>query len=366
MNKRLSNIELLRLVAMFMVIVLHYLYKSSLLTSTTAPFQAYSYLAWLIESFAIVAVNAYVLISGYFMCKSSLKISRLLDIFFQALWYSVLIPVVLILLGILDPATLTTYDILQFIFPVHMEQYWFITAYVVMMLFVPILNLAIKHMNQKQFLLLTVLLTGYELLPKSILPFEFAVDEAGYNALWLICLYLIGAYIRIYGISFFENCKKSLVCYVLGVLGMYASLLVMRVIYFKWDAFGKHINFAFNYNHIFCLFTAIAFFYTFLYINIPEGKISTVIRAISPYTLGVYLLHEHSLVRYEWVKWFGVTEPESLVVFVVELVLTCLIVFVVGIGVDFVRAIVFRFVANLLRDKKIFQCILKWDACLKG
>jgi len=365
MSKRLSNIELLRLVAMFMVIVLHYLNKGGLLTATTKPFETYSYLAWFVESFAIVAVNMYVLITGYFMCKSSLKLSRLLQILCQVLWYSLLIPVVLILIGVLDPATLTTYDILQFVFPVHMKQYWFVTSYVVMMLLVPMLNLAVKHLKQKQLLFVTILLTGYEVLPKSVLPFQFAADEAGYNALWLICLYLIGAYIRVYGIALFSSFKKSFVSYVLSALGMFASLIVMRMLYFKLDVFGDRISFAFNYNHILCLFASVALFYAFLHLHIPEGKISNAITAISAYAFGVYLLHEHALVRYEWVKWLRVTPTDNLFVFLLELLLKCLAVLFIGIGLDFVRAKVFGLFASMLKDKKIVQCISKWDACLK-
>lgn len=352
MSKRLSNMEALRLVAMFMVIVLHYLDKGGLLTSSTEPFGVSSYMAWFVESFAIVAVNAYVLITGYFMCKSNMKLSRLLEILLQVMWYALLVPVVFMLAGAIKPASLNMYDILQYVFPIHTRQYWFVTAYVQLMLFVPIINLAVKHMDKKQFLTVTCLITALEVLPKSILPARFALDEAGNNVMWLICLYLIGAYIRTYGIPFFSTWKKSFITYVLGAICIFASLIVMRVIYFKIDAFGDNLNFGYHYNHIFCLIASIALFYTFLHIRIPEGKISNAIIAVAPYTFGVYLLHEHILVRYEWVKWLNVAPTENPLLFVGSLLWKCLLVLVIGLALDWGRAKVFGFFRRNIEKSK--------------
>ena len=62
---RMANLELLRCVAMMMVVVLHYLGKGSLLGDLTAErMGAAGYVAWILESFCIVAVNVYMLLSG--------------------------------------------------------------------------------------------------------------------------------------------------------------------------------------------------------------------------------------------------------------------------------------------------------------
>lgn len=45
--------------------------------------------AWLLESFCIVAVNVYMFISGYFLCTSSFKVSRLIQLWLQIWAYSV-------------------------------------------------------------------------------------------------------------------------------------------------------------------------------------------------------------------------------------------------------------------------------------
>ena len=352
MNKRLSNIEALRILAMFMVIVLHYLDKGGLLTSSAAPFRVYSYPAWFIEAFAIVATNVYVLITGYFMCNSEFKISRVVKILGQVLWYSILVPIVFILVGAVDISSFGVYEVLQVIFPVHMLQYWFVTGYVVLLLLSPFLNAGIKQLSQKQLLLATALLVAYEALPKSVLPVVFVTDNAGYNVFWLVCMYLIGAYIRKYGIPFFSNFKRSFLSYIVGSLAIFASLIVMRMVYFRLDAFGDNINFGYDYNHILCIFASIALFYTFLHISIPEGKFSKLVVAVAPYTFGVYLLHEHMFIRTEWVKWLNVSSSDSILMLIVNLVWKCLLVLVVGLFADFVRTQIFNLCGKLFRKEK--------------
>ncbi len=74
-------------------------------------------------------------------------------------------------------------------------------------------------------------------------------------------------------------------------------------------------------------------------------------RKLAPYTFGVYLLHEHILVRYEWMKWLGVEKVQESLLFVPHLLLCALAVYAVGTAVDFVRAWVFARVAAVARRR---------------
>ena len=85
---RQANLELLRCVAMMMVIVLHYLGKGNLLISLEEVWLSPAEVtAWLLESFCIVAVNVYMFISGYFLCTSTFKPSRLIRLWLQVCMY---------------------------------------------------------------------------------------------------------------------------------------------------------------------------------------------------------------------------------------------------------------------------------------
>ena len=64
---RQLNYEILRILAMLMIVSLHYFSKGGLLSSPISnPISATGYTVWLLEAFCLVAVNVYVLISGYF------------------------------------------------------------------------------------------------------------------------------------------------------------------------------------------------------------------------------------------------------------------------------------------------------------
>ena len=155
-SKRQANFELLRVVAMFMIISLHYLVKGG--AAVPFPFAAgenpVGVLAWLIEAFCIVAVNCYVLISGYFLVESAWKPGRAVSLVLQVLFYSLLISVSLLLTGVVSAGDLDLYDWIGFVFPFGTEHYWFATAYLAMYLFVPFLAAGMRKMKKRELQIL--------------------------------------------------------------------------------------------------------------------------------------------------------------------------------------------------------------------
>ena len=69
-KERMANLEVLRCVAMMMVVVLHYLGKGGLLPDLTAPLSVQDMVAWLLEAFCIVAVNVYMTVSYTHLIRS--------------------------------------------------------------------------------------------------------------------------------------------------------------------------------------------------------------------------------------------------------------------------------------------------------
>ena len=150
-KSRLANLELLRCVAMMMVVVLHYLGKGELLADLSVEnMGSVGIAAWVLECFCIVAVNLYMLISGYFLCESSFKLSRLLRLLVQIWTYSAGIGLLSVALGLVPAEEFTTYYLLQLIFPVSMGHYWFMTAYVFLYLLLPLVSMAVKRMTKGQ------------------------------------------------------------------------------------------------------------------------------------------------------------------------------------------------------------------------
>lgn len=348
MKKRVVSIELLRILAMMMVVMLHYLGKGELLPPLTGELDVNGYVAWVLESLSIVAVNVYMLISGYFLIKSEFKVKRLIELICQILFYTIVIEVVLVAGGILPGETLSINRFLQIIFPLQMEHYWFMTAYIIMYLFSPLLSVAVRHMEQKQLRNTIIALLLFFSISKSLLPFQLTIDHKGYDGMWFICVFLVAAYIRLYGLPFLgKGSCRGWICYLVSGSGIFIVTMLIRLVYLKTGSLDHFIGAAFHYNHILNLLAAVGLFYGFLNMKISkESMFFKIVCNIAPYSLGVYLLHEQIALRNLWPFWLGASREGNILLFVVRCILAVLIVYGLGTLVDFGRNRLFRFISK--------------------
>ena len=350
-SKRQANFELLRIVAMVMIIVLHYLNKGNLILAYTADRSAVNYAAHFIDAFCIVAVNGYVLLSGYFLVESAWKPGRVVSLVAQILFYSVLIPIVLIGVGVISFGELSIYDWLIYVLPIETEHYWFATAYLLMYLFAPLLAVGVRQVERRTLQIIICILLLYFCVWKSLLPVVIATDRYGYEYGWFLCLFLIAAYIRLYGCPLLDKKRNAAFLYVGMALCIFLLTAVSGVLARTLDSFGYYMDMPASYNHILCLLGAVGFFMIFKNMKPWEGRIASMIRRLAPYTFGVYLLHEHILVRYEWMQWLGVDRVQGSFFFIPHMIGCVLLVYAVGTVIDFTRAWIFRVVVGCIRKK---------------
>lgn len=335
-KERMANLEVLRCVAMMMVVVLHYLGKGGLLPGLTAPLSAQDTAAWLLEAFCIVAVNVYMMISGYFLCESSFKFSRLLQLWLQVWIYSVVIGVLAVATGIVPAQEISTHYYLTLLFPVTMGHYWFLTAYVFLYVLLPLLGEGLRRMTKQQFQVALVLLFTTFCLLKSVLPFRLEEDSKGYDCIWYLCVFCVAAYIRRFGIPFLQKKSHALILYLTGVFGTFGEAMLLHLFYLKTGSLELILKIPYEYNHIFPFLASVGLFCLFLDSRI-QGKIGGVAVKIAPYTLGVYLLHENLGVRYAWQAWLGTKVISNAWQLLAWTMLAVVVVFVLGILVDLVR-----------------------------
>lgn len=364
-KKRLANIEMLRILAMMMVVSLHFLAKGKLLPALTGHFGLQGYLAWLLEAFSITAVDVYVLISGYFLVETGFRCSRLIRLWLQVLFYTILVPVVLMALGILHPASFTAHQLLMDILPVSMLHYWFISAYFLMFLFTPVMNAAVHAMGRIQLKYTIMVLLLMESVTKTFVPVRLELDNLGYDAIWFMVVYLIAAYIRLYGIPFFSSHKKSAYTY-LGLIGLlYLLVMAVRLVYLKTGRLENFISAPFGYNHLVTITAAIALFYTFYHWNF-EGKAAKLICRISPYTLGVYLLHEQAEIRYLWQNWLGADRCSSPALLLFHWAAAVIVILLAGVTVDYFRSVLFGLASKILEKTRLHTYLHQADLKING
>ncbi len=365
-KNRMVNMEVLRILAMMMVIMLHYLSKGQILPAMTGSLNVNGYVAWILETFSIVAVNVYMLISGYFLTESKFRCTRLIQLVCQVLFYSLLVPLVLMAAGVISISDLDLYKLLQYCLPIEMEQYWFATAYVMLYLLTPILRCAVHHMKKEQLKATIILLLLFWSVNKSILPVRLAMDELGYDALWFICVYLCAAYIRLYGIKWFDRAGKGVLGYLASCAGILGITLVIRVLYLVTGKFEDFLIETYHYNHILNLFAAICLFYAFYHWKIKDGWFSCVALKVAPYTFGVYLLHEQVEIRYLWPEWLGASAEGNPLWLIVRSILSVFVVFLAGILVDALRDLLFTGIGKMFAQGRIQNGLSRFDRIING
>lgn len=366
---RLAGLDILRSLAMFMVVVLHYLDKGDLLVDLSTPdMGSLQHVAWILETLCIVAVNVYMLISGFFMCKSNFKLSRLIGLWIQLECYSVGIGILPILLGWMPEQTVNVYYLLGLVFPVSMGHYWFMTAYIYMYILFAFIGPALRNMEKRQFQIAIGGLLVVLSLVKSLLPVHLEMDKQGYDCLWYLCVFLVGAYIRKYGIAFLQKRRNCIFLYLGGCGLIYGISLMVRGIYLQTGSLSYILTNCYNYNHILNLITAIGLFGLFAGLQARES-LGRFFGRLAPYVLGVYLVHENQGIRYEWQKYFGSGQVSNVVQLILTTIAAALVVFVVGVAIEWCRKKVIHVSHVALQHispyRKLYELVLSADEKFK-
>ncbi|SFC16842.1 acyltransferase [Butyrivibrio sp. YAB3001] len=365
-KKRDANFELLRIIAMLMIITLHYNSHSGALLELGVPASKVQLFASIIEGFCISGLNVYVLLSGYFLSQSSVKPSRIIKLISQVYFYTILISITMVIAGVyVVKSNDSVFKTLQYLFPVSSEHYWFVSAYVIMYVFAPVMNAAVNTLSRKKLKAIIIGLLIWFCFIKSIIPVMFATDHYGYDYGWFICLYLIAAYIRKYNVVLFFNAKRSALVYLISSLVI--GLMSIGLYYFNYR-FGGLIYYSdvpYHYNFIFTLLGSLGLFSVFRFYRMKENRLADVVRFVGPLTFGVYLLHMHLEIRDRWLLWIeqmiGKVPMDSVPFYAWHMIRTIVIVFITGIFIDWIRKMFFDYVERVMHNSWLSAKIRKWD-----
>ena len=194
-KERNSNVELLRLIAMFLVLIVHADFFSlgapthdDIISAPTS-----SFLRFFFESLSIVCVNVFVLISGWFGISPSVR--SFCNFIFQCLFFLVGIYIVFLLCGL---TSLSVKGIAGCL--VMLNWNWFIKAYLGLYIIAPVLNAFVNNAEKKEFqkvlLSFFIFQTAYSWISGGAVFFE-----GGYSTMSFIGLYLLARYVKLHQFS---------------------------------------------------------------------------------------------------------------------------------------------------------------------
>lgn len=294
-KKRQSNIELLRILAMILIVAHHFAVHGDFsFSEVTVEFNK----IWVqfLQMGGKIGVNIFVLISGFFLVKAQrIRLNKVLKFWFQVFTYSIILYLIFIFLGIIQFDSL---ELIKRIFPIIFSRWWFASTYFVLYILSPYFNCLLNSFNKNQYQAFLLLLTViWSIIPTlTTMPFQS-------NALiWFFYLYALSGYIRLH--YPLENIDvKRYIVFILFLLSLtFLTAVIFDYIGLVIPSFAQHSTYFFEMQKLPIVLISILIFLLFLKIDIGSQKI---INVVSSATFGVYLIHDNTFVRdFLWITFF--------------------------------------------------------------
>lgn len=276
---------------MLLIVAHHYVVNSGLLeVMEQNPLSSRSIYLYLLGMWGKTGINCFVLITGYFMCKSHITCRKFLKLLFEVLFYNVVCWVAF---------TASSYEVFSMkklireIFPIMSISDDFISCFLIFYLFIPFLNILVGNLDKKKHTLLLVLcLTTYTLfpfIPKFHVTFNYVT--------WFCILYFISSYIRLYGLNKVNREIHWGIITLVFMLLAVASVLFMLFVHVHFGIKLLPYWFVADSNQIFAVLVSISSFMYFKDVHIKQSKL---INTISASTFGVLCIHANSDTMRSW------------------------------------------------------------------
>lgn len=358
MKNRNYQIDILRIIAMIMVLVLHVFGHGGMIQLCASRKDA----TWLLEAFAFVGVDVFAIISGYVYTEKGIKanLAHILRLYAIVWFYSVFAS---ILFSICFSSSVSMGTVMKSLFPVITKSYWYFTAYFALAFFMPMVcRIADMATTRECIAYLTIGVTLFSIVSVMAMPVagDIFMLNNGYSFLWLSFLAYIGRAIRKFRIS----SKKFYGGYIICCLLVYSLTILIEDVTQRLIGKEKGSNLFYNYQSIFVLAASVCLFCWILNRNKNYSMSQKrMIEKISSTSFAAYLITDHPVVRknMECIKDLYVSLFPMLPK-VVYILLVCMILFGGCILVDLIRQKLFD-IANV--DERLKRTVYRFADMLE-
>ena len=273
-ENRNNGLDLLKTICILFIILHHLLIKlTDMRALSSGSFNLLYSRCLFVNSFLVVAVNCFFLISGYFRIKhSNIKMIKLI---IELYFIHFLVNLLFIALGY---QSISLSLIKACVFP--LSKFWFVMVYILLDFISPYINkmLDVMTVNEKKklIIILTVVYCGY----------AFLIDNAvfganrGYSIAFAIYAYILGDFVREINIK--RNSNQFLLGYML-----LCSLNGIFVYFCTNSERGKMAWLLFSYNNLLIISASVCLLLFFSNCTIHKNILSSVGR----YTFYIYIIH---------------------------------------------------------------------------
>lgn len=230
---RESNMELLRCVAMLLVVGVHACFFS--LGSPTAgeahaaPLPVYT--RSLIQALCIGSVNMFVLISGWFGIRP--KVKSFTKLLYQVYFCTLGVYVVFIAAGWTVFSVKGLAKMLLLV-----GDFWFVNAYIGLYLLAPLINAFLEKATQRQVEMFLLAYFVFQFLFGWVSP-NAANFGGGYSTMSFIFLYVLAHYVRTYRMTLIQRPPRYVYLLVFFVTALVQALIYFCTIFWEIKGGGR-------------------------------------------------------------------------------------------------------------------------------
>ena len=291
-EERNMGVELFRVISMIMVVMLHVLGHGGVYSYAGTLTDNYK-VAWFLEALAYCSVNCYALISGFANVKSGFKFRRLVYLWLEVVTLNVGLTVVMHYF--VPSATVTEDYWLRAFLPLTRRAFWYFCAYFFMFPLIPILNKGILSLKKYQHVIICFMLmvpTVFRIIMKT----DNYVLGSGYSALWLVCMYIIGAYFRLYGAPKWAKWFVTIPVFFLATFVAWYNKIHIETMYAeklieKDSELYSNRGILISYISPCMVIMAVCLLLFFMQIKIKHKTLKLIISNLGKATFGVFILH---------------------------------------------------------------------------
>lgn len=326
MKDRQSQIELLRIIAMILIIVTHCIVWGTLKTNNATSSQ--QYIGILINDLIRWHVNVFIVITGFFSIKSKWSIVNLIIMSLFYTW---------ILYGLQCFICNTSFSVLPIIkslFFITHSKYWFIQTYILLFLLAPFINELIKKETYPFLIGIFLFIDcwcGY---------IHNETISNGFGIIHFITMYIIGRGINLYQININQKTLILTFC-------LMSCFIIIQSLFLRNFTSGN------GYNNPLLVINATIIFLLLKKINLQNKHINQ----LATSSLAVYLIHDSDLGHFYLLRIMTtinahVINPISYIFFII---IISIFIYLICTFFDKIMFLIYspiaHYITNLLKNK---------------